>query len=158
MFPLLVHSILNFPWLLMFALSHHTILQTSPLLPLIIPLPRTLTLTFCVLITTLLHTQLWIHPPFPFPHGPTLAHTSNHPSLCQVCNQIGTTQGCHKGLYHAYKALILSRLLLCHRKPTLTKLEVGPPQLVGLVSDFNALARNGHLRTRGDDHRLLILI
>src|SRR5260221_10147199 len=151
MFPLLVHSILNFPWLLMFSLSPHTILQTSPLLPLIIPLPRTLTLTFCVLITTLLHTQLWIHPPFPFPHGPTLAHTSNHPSLCQVCNQIGTTQGCHKGLHCAYKALILSCLLLHHINLMLTKLEVSLPQLIGLVSNFDALTWDGHLWTHGSN-------
>src|SRR5258708_7909912 len=68
------------------------------------------------------------------------------------------TQGHHEGLYRAYKALIPSRLLLHHRKLTLTKLEVGPPQLVGLMSNFDALVRNGHLRTRGGDHWLLILI
>src|SRR6266436_3143103 len=68
------------------------------------------------------------------------------------------TQGCCEGLYHAYKALILSHLLLCHCKPTLTKLEVGPPQLVGLTSDFDALVQNGHLRTHGGDHWLLILV
>src|SRR5258708_24493350 len=38
------------------------------------------------------------------------------------------------------------------------KLEVGPPQLVGLASDFDALAQNGHLRTHGGNHRLLILV
>src|SRR5258708_9879476 len=66
-------------------------------------------------------------PPFPFPHRPTLALTSNHPSLCQVCNQMGATQGCHKGLPCAYKALILSCLLPHHHKPMLTKLEVSLP-------------------------------
>src|SRR5258708_4136798 len=68
------------------------------------------------------------------------------------------TQGHHEGLYRTYKALVLSCLLLHHRKLTLMKLEVGPPQLVGLASDFDALAQNGHLRTRSDNHRLLILI
>src|SRR5260221_9545787 len=68
------------------------------------------------------------------------------------------TQGHHEGLYCAYKALVPSHLLLRHRKPTLMKLEVGPPQLVGLMSDFDALARNGHLQTCGGDHRLLILV
>src|SRR5260221_5327505 len=68
------------------------------------------------------------------------------------------TQGCCEGLYRAYKALILSCLLLCHGRPMLRKLEVGPPQLVGLASDFDALAWNGHLWTHGGDHQLLILI
>src|SRR6266436_832739 len=68
------------------------------------------------------------------------------------------TQGCHEGLYHAYKALIPSHLFLCHHKPTLMKLEVGPPQLIGLVSDFNALTWNGHLWTHSGDHRLLIFV
>src|SRR5258708_28249397 len=130
----------------------------SPVLPLIIPSPRTLTLTFHILIITLLCTRLWIRPSLSFPRRPTLTHASNHPALRRVCNQIGTTQGRREGLYCAYKVLVLSRLLLHHRKLTLTKLEVGPPQLVGLTSDFNALVRNGHLRTRSGDHRLLILI
>src|SRR5258708_7488276 len=68
------------------------------------------------------------------------------------------TQGRREGLYRTYKALVPSRLLLRHRKPMLMKLEVGPPQLVGLASDFDALMRNGHLRTRSGDHRLLILV
>src|SRR5258708_18131676 len=68
------------------------------------------------------------------------------------------TQGHCEGLYCTYKALVPSRLLLCHRKLTLMKLEVGPPQLIGLVSDFDALVWNGHLRTRSGDHWLLILI
>src|SRR5258708_26674332 len=130
----------------------------SPVLPLIIPSPRTLTLTFHILIITLLCTRLWIRPSLSLPRVPTLPHASNHPALCRVHNQIGTTQGRREGLYHTYKALVPSRLLLHHRKPTLTKLEVGPPQLVGLASDFNALARNGHLRTCGGNHRLLILV
>src|SRR5258708_5309625 len=68
------------------------------------------------------------------------------------------TQGHHEGLYHAYKVLILSCLLLHHHKPMLTKLEVSPPQLIGLVSDFDALMQNGHLRTCGSNHWLLIFI
>src|SRR6266436_3247840 len=72
----------------------------SPVLPLIIPSPGTLTLTFHILITTLLHARLQIHPSLSFPHGPTLAHASNHPALRQVRNQIGMTQGRHEGLYH----------------------------------------------------------
>src|SRR5260221_5876493 len=68
------------------------------------------------------------------------------------------TQGHHEGLYRAYKVLVPSCLLLHHRKLTLTKLEVGPPQLVGLASNFDALAWNDHLRTRSGDHWLLILI
>src|SRR5260221_7251949 len=69
----------------------------SPVLLLIVPSPGTLTLTFCILIITLLHAQLWIRPSLSFPCGPALAHTSNHPALCRVCNQIGTTQGHHEG-------------------------------------------------------------
>src|SRR5258708_2264452 len=130
----------------------------SPVLPLIVPSPRTLTLTFHILIITLLHARLQIRPSLSFPRRPALTHASNHPALCRVCNQIGTTQGHHEGLYCAYKALIPSCLLLRHRKPTLTKLEVGPPQLVGLVSNFDALTQNGHLRTRGGNHQLLILV
>src|SRR5258708_39085657 len=68
------------------------------------------------------------------------------------------TQGHCEGLYCTYKALILSHLLLRHCKLMLTKLEVSPPQLIGLTSDFNALTWNGHLWTHGDDHRLLILV
>src|SRR5258707_138876 len=68
------------------------------------------------------------------------------------------TQGHYEGLYHAYKVLIPSHLFLCHHKPMLMKLEVGPPQLVGLVSNFNTLAQNGHLQTCGGDHRLLIFV
>src|SRR5258707_9293345 len=112
----------------------------SPVLPLIVPSPGTLTLTFCILIITLLCAQLWIFPSLSFPRGPALTHASNHPALRRVRNQIGTTQACHEGLYCAYKALVPSCLLLRHRKPMLTKLEVGPPPLVGLVSDFNALS------------------
>src|SRR5258708_7120124 len=130
----------------------------SPVLPLIVPSPRTLTLTFHVLIITLLRARLRICPSLSFPHGPALTHASNHPALHQVRNQISSTQGRHEGLYRTYKALVLSCLLLRHRKLMLTKLEVGPPQLVGLTSDFDALVRNGHLRTHGGDHRLLILI
>src|SRR5258708_36622468 len=130
----------------------------SPVLPLIVPSPGTLTLTFRVLIITLLCARLRIRPSLSLLCGPALTHASNHPALRRVCNQIGTTQGRHEGLYRAYKVLVPSHLLLRHRKPTLTKLEVSPPQLVGLVSDFNALARNGHLRTRGGDHWLLILV
>src|SRR5258708_2648888 len=130
----------------------------SPVLLLIIPSPRTLTLTFRILIITLLHARLQIRPPLSFPRAPTLTHPSNHPALRRVCNQISTTQGCHEGLYCAYKALIPSCLLLCHCKLMLMKLEVGPPQLIGLASDFDALARNGHLWTCGGDHRLLILV
>src|SRR5258705_91633 len=63
-------------------------------------------------------------PSLSFPCGPTLTHASNHPALRRVRNQIGMTQGCHEGLYRTYKALIPSCLLLRHRKPTLTKLEV----------------------------------
>src|SRR5258708_4523393 len=130
----------------------------SPVLPLIVPSPRTLTLTFHVLIITLLCARLRICPSLSFPHRPALTHASNHPALRQVRNQISMTQGHREGLYHAYKVLILSRLLLRHRKPTLMKLEVSPPQLVGLASDFDALVRNGHLRTHSGDHRLLILV
>src|SRR5258708_28013497 len=130
----------------------------SPVRLLIIPSPRPRTLTFHVLIITLLRARLRIRPSLSFPCGPTLTHASNHPALCRVHNQIGTTQGRREGLYCAYKALIPSRLLLRHRKLTLTKLEVGPPQLVGLASDFDALTQNGHLRTRGGDHQLLILV
>src|SRR5258708_7135665 len=68
------------------------------------------------------------------------------------------TQGHCERLYCTYKALIPSCLLLHHHKPMLTKLEVGPPQLVGLGSDFDALMWNGHLQTHSGDHRLLILI
>src|SRR5258708_26457380 len=128
----------------------------SPVLPLIVPSPGTLTLTFRILIITLLCARLRIHPSLSFPCGPALTHTSNHPALHQVRNQIGTTQGCHEGLYHAYKALVPSCLLLHHRKPTLMKLEVGPPQLIGLVSDFDALTCNGHLQTHSGNHWLLI--
>src|SRR5258708_5218483 len=87
-----------------------------------------------------------------------LMHASNHPSLHQVHNQIGMTQGHCKGLHHAYKVLIPSCLLLRHCKLMLMKLEVGLPQLIGLVSDFDALAWDGHLRTHGSDHQLLIFI
>src|SRR5258708_28956239 len=113
----------------------------SPVLPLIVPSPGTLTLTFCILIITLLCARLRIRPSLSFPCGPALTHASNHPALRRVRNQIGMTQGRREGLYRAYKVLVLSRLLLCHRKPMLTKLEVGPPQLVGLPSDFDALVR-----------------
>src|SRR5258708_10979682 len=130
----------------------------SPVLLLIIPSPGTLTLTFCILIITLLRAQLRIRPSLSFPHGPTLTHASNHPALRRVCNQIGMTQGRREGLYRTYKALVPSHLLLRHRKPMLMKLEVGPPQLVGLVSDFDALVWNGHLWTCGGDHQLLILV
>src|SRR5258708_7643578 len=68
------------------------------------------------------------------------------------------TQGRHEGLYHTYKALIPSCLFLHHCKLMLMKLEVGPPQLIGLMSDFDALAQNGHLQTCGGDHWLLIFI
>src|SRR5258705_5233546 len=157
--PFFIHSILNFPQLLTFYISPYYItIIPSPVLLLIVPSPRTLTLTFCILITTLLHAQLWICPALSFPHGPTLAHASNHPAPHRVHNQIGATQGHHEGLYCAYKVLILSRLLLCHHKPMLMKLEVSPPQLIGLVSDFNALTWNGHLRTHSGNHQLLILI
>src|SRR6266481_9774405 len=94
----------------------------SPVLPLIIPSPRTLTLTFHVLIITLLRARLRIHPSLSFPRGPTLTHASNHPALRRVHNQIGMTQGRHEGLYRAYKVLVLRCLLLCHRKLTLMKL------------------------------------
>src|SRR5258708_27631503 len=83
-FPFFVHSILNFPWLLIFfSISPYYITNIpSPILPLIVPSPRTLTLTFCILITTLLCARLWICPALSFPHGPALAHASNHPALC----------------------------------------------------------------------------
>src|SRR5258708_8617943 len=68
------------------------------------------------------------------------------------------TQGHHEGLYPAYRVLILSCLLLCHRKLMLTKLEVSLPQLIGLTSDFNALMWDGHLQTHSSDHQLLIFI
>src|SRR5258708_13574446 len=87
-----------------------------------------------------------------------LPTASNHPALHRVHNQISTTQGCCEGLYHAYKALVPSHLLLRHHKPMLTKLEVGPPQLIGLTSDFDALTQNGHLWTHSSDHWLLIFI
>src|SRR6266436_2249867 len=126
MFPLFHSFHSQFSWLLTFYISPYYITNIpSPVLLLIIPYPRTLTLTFCILITTLLHAQLRICPSLSFPCRPALAHASNHPALCQVCNQISMTQGRHEGLYCAYKVLIPSRLLLCHRKPTLTKLEVG---------------------------------
>src|SRR5260221_8413026 len=98
MFPLLIHSILNFPWLLIFSLSPHSILQTSTLLLLIIPLPGTQTLTFRILITTLLHAQLQICPALSFPHTPPLPHPSHHPSPCPLCNQIAITQAHHERL------------------------------------------------------------
>src|SRR5258708_8683863 len=63
----------------------------SPVLPLIVPSPRTLTLTFRILIITLLRTRLRIHPSLSFPHGPALTHASNHPALRQVQHQIGPT-------------------------------------------------------------------
>src|SRR5258707_6600727 len=156
MFPLFSFIPFSISQALNFYISPYYITNIpSPILPLIVPSPGTLTLTFRILIITLLCTQLQICPSLSFPCGPALAHTSNHPALHRVRNQIGTTQGCHEGLYHAYKALILSHLLLHHCKPMLMKLEVGPPQLIGLVSDFDALARNGHLRTCGDNHQLL---
>src|SRR5260221_10138973 len=68
------------------------------------------------------------------------------------------TQGHHEGLYRTYKVLVPSCLFLRHRKLMLTKLEVGPPQLIGLMSDFDALAWNGHLWTHGGNHWLLIFI
>src|SRR5260221_99913 len=159
MFPLFSFIPFSISLALNFYISPYYITNIpSPVLPLIVPSPGTLTLTFHVLIITLLHAQLWIRPSLSFPHGPTLAHTSNHPALCRVCNQISTTQGCHEGLYRAYKVLIPSHLLLRHRKPMLMKLEVGPPQLIGLASDFNALTQNGHLWTHSGNHQLLILI
>src|SRR5258707_4312336 len=101
MFPLFHSFHSQFSLSLNFSLSPHTILQTipSPVLLLIIPSPGTLTLTFCVLITTLLHAQLQIHPPLSFPCGPALAHAPNHPALHQVRNQISMTRGHHEGLY-----------------------------------------------------------
>src|SRR5258708_8165112 len=66
------------------------------------------------------------------------------------------TQGCREGLYHAYKVLVSSCLLLCHCKPMLMKLEISLPQLVGL--NFNALMWNDHLWTCGSDHWLLIFV
>src|SRR5258708_6097703 len=54
--------------------------------------------------------------------------------------------------------LIPSCLLLHHCGPMLMKLEVGLPQLIGLASNFNALAQNGHLWTHGSNHWLLIFI
>src|SRR5260221_9881385 len=159
MFPLFSFIPFSISLALNFYISPYYITNIpSPVLPLIVPSPGTLTLTFHVLIITLLHARLWIRPSLSFPHGPALAHTSNHPALCQVRNQISMTQGHCEGLYRAYKALVPSHLLLHHHKPMLMKLEVGPPQLIGLVSDFNALAWNGHLRTHSDNHQLLILI
>src|SRR5258708_22706650 len=93
--PFFIHSILNFPQLLTFYISPYYITNIpSPVLLLIIPSPRTLTLTFHILITTLLCACLRIRPSLFFPHGPALAHASNHPPLSQVSNQIRTTQGC----------------------------------------------------------------
>src|SRR5260221_9234563 len=71
----------------------------SPVLPLIVPSPRTLTLTFCVLIITLLCARLWIHPSLSFPRRPPLTHSSNHPAPRRVRNQIGMTQGRLEALY-----------------------------------------------------------
>src|SRR5260221_14690151 len=68
------------------------------------------------------------------------------------------TQDCCEGLYHTYKALVLSHLLLCHHKLSLMKLEISLPQLVGLASDFNTLMQNDHLQTHSSDHQLLIFI
>src|SRR5258708_6371067 len=68
------------------------------------------------------------------------------------------TQGCCEGLYCTYKVLIPSCLFLRHCKPTLMKLEVGPPQLIGLTSNFDALVWNGHLQTHGGNNRLLIFV
>src|SRR5258708_1199504 len=159
MFPLFSFIPFSISPALNFYISpYYTTNIPSPVLPLIVPSPGTLTLTFCVLIITLLHARLQIRPSLSFPRGPTLTHASNHPALHRVCNQIGMTQGCCEGLYHPYNVLVPSHLLLHHCKPTFTKLEVGPPQLVGLVSDFNALTRNGHLQTCGGDHQLLILV
>src|SRR5258708_14450099 len=123
MFPLFSFIPFSISPALNFYISpYYTTNIPSPVLPLIVPSPRTLTLTFHILIITLLHTQLQICPSLSFPHGPALAHASNHPALCQVCNQIGTTQGHREGLYCAYKVLILSCLLLRHLKLTLPKL------------------------------------
>src|SRR5258708_23674660 len=53
--PFFIHSILNFPRLLTFYISPYYITNTpSPVLLLIVPSPATLTLTFPILITTLL--------------------------------------------------------------------------------------------------------
>src|SRR5260370_41612547 len=70
----------------------------SPVLPLIVPSPATLTLTFRILIITLLHTQLRIRPSLSFPRGPALTHASNHPALRRVRNPISMTQGHREGL------------------------------------------------------------
>src|SRR5260221_10536331 len=140
MFPLFSFIPFSISLALNFYISPYYITNIpSPVLPLIIPSPGTLTLTFCILIITLLHARLQIRPSLSFPCGPALTHASNHPALHQVHNQIGMTQGHREGLYHAYKVLVPSRLLLRHHKLMLMKLEVGPPQLIGLASDFNAL-------------------
>src|SRR5258708_25778025 len=82
----------------------------SPALPLIVPSPGTLTLTFCVLIITLLCTQLRIHPSLPFPRRPALTHASNHPALCRAHNQIGMTQAHYHALSCTYTILLPSTL------------------------------------------------
>src|SRR5258708_1903781 len=93
MFPLFSFIPFSIPPALNFYTSPYYITNIpSPVLPLIVPSPGTLTLSFRILIITLLHARLRIRPSLSFPHGPTLTHASNHPALRRVRNQIGMTQ------------------------------------------------------------------
>src|SRR5258708_8876111 len=105
MFPLFSFIPFSISLALNFYISPYYITNIpSPLLPLIVPSPGTLTLTFRILIITLLRARLPIRPSLSFPRGPTLTHASNHPAPRRLPNHIRTTQARSRPRHHTSTA------------------------------------------------------
>src|SRR5258705_12143388 len=72
-------------------------------------------------------------------------------------DQTQLTQDIGQSLNHTNQALLPSELLLHDLKPLLTQLEVGPPQLIHLMSNLYALVLPTHPCLHDPSHKLRLI-
>src|SRR5258705_8438354 len=111
-----------------------------PLIISLIPLPRTLPLTVCIILIA--HTWADFHIPPLLPLLPRLAHT--HPCMCQDTPQTSLIKGTCQSLYHLDQMVVPCKLLLSNPKPPLMQLKVAPPEFICLTGNLDTLTLPTH--------------